>query len=79
MKNMKINYHCPRCWGANILDYNRHIKCIDCNLEFNKRDFRIFDEDTILAQSEKEGIIRVLQEQYNKEVKSKIFDGSYSI
>lgn len=76
---MTINYHCPRCWGANILDCNHHIKCIDCNLEFNKRDLRIFDADIILAQSEKEGIIRVLKEQYNKKGTSKIFHGSYSI
>ncbi|MHA1376473.1 MAG: hypothetical protein ACTSR7_19520 [Promethearchaeota archaeon] len=79
MKKMKKNYHCPRCWGAIILDCNHHIKCIDCNLEFNKRDLKIFDEDIILAQSEKEGILRVLQEQYNKKTISDIFHGSYSI
>lgn len=79
MKNLKIEYRCPRCRGAKILDYKFHIKCIDCNLEFDKRSIRGLDEENVLALSEKEGIIRVLQEQYNKKVTSEIFHDSYSL
>ncbi len=57
---------CPRCRGSKILDYNFYIRCIDCNLDFNKRDVNNFDEEDVLALSEKQGIFRVLQEQFNE-------------
>ena len=66
---MIIKYRCPRCRGAKILDYNFHIKCMDCNLEFDKRDIRRFDEEDVLALSEKYGILRV----YNEKITDVIF------
>ena len=61
MKILKIKYQCPRCGGAKILDYNFHIKCIDCKLEFDKRDIRSFDEEDVLALSEKYAKVAVLE------------------
>ena len=66
LKNIKIEYQCPRCRGKQIQNYNLYIKCMECNLEFDKRDIRRFDEEDVLALSEKFGILRVLSEQYNE-------------
>ncbi len=43
-----------------IMDYNKVISCVYCGLDFDKSDFDKFDEENILAISEKQGILRVL-------------------
>ncbi len=54
LKDKNIQHHCPRCGSKKIMDYGNTFDCKICNLEFEKGDFEILeDEEDILAISEK--------------------------
>ncbi|MHA1376241.1 MAG: hypothetical protein ACTSR7_18340 [Promethearchaeota archaeon] len=54
-------YRCPRCGSREeIIDYDDSIGCLSCGLEFDKSDLERFDDEDILARSEKQGILKVL-------------------
>jgi hypothetical protein len=40
---------------------------MSCVLEFDKSDLEMFDEEDILARSEKQGIIKVLLNEFQKD------------
>ena len=45
---MRLN--CPRCNGERIINYEDIIECLDCDLEFEKKDFELIeDKSNILA------------------------------
>ncbi|MFX1277099.1 MAG: hypothetical protein ACFFBP_19410 [Promethearchaeota archaeon] len=46
-------YHCPRCGNNNIINYDDTFDCPNCNLEFNKSDFKFYADDEILSIEEK--------------------------
>lgn len=59
---MKIK-ECPRCKGKRIIDYETIIECLDCNLEFEKKDIEeIEDKSAILSLQEKQSIIKALKD-----------------
>lgn len=58
-------YRCPRCIRDEIIDYDNLISCVYFGLDFDKRDLDKFDEEDILAISEKRGILRVLLDKSN--------------
>jgi DNA-directed RNA polymerase subunit RPC12/RpoP len=61
-------YRCPRCGSREeILDHDEYIGCVNCGLEFDKSDLEMFDEEDILARSEKQGIIKVLLSEFLKD------------
>jgi ribosomal protein S27AE len=61
-------YRCPRCGSREeIIDHEEFIGCMSCVLEFDKNDLEMFDEEDILARSEKQGIIKVLLNEFQKE------------
>lgn len=60
------NYRCPRCKREEIIDQGESIGCVPCDLEFDKSDLETFDEDDILARSEKQGIIKVFLDELRK-------------
>ena len=57
---MKKKYHCPRCHNDKIIDYEDTFECPKCRLEFEKRDFELFDEDQILSIEEKLKLTKIL-------------------
>ena len=58
---MKEKFHCPRCKNKKIIDYGDTFDCPICNLEFEKKDFELFDDESeILAIQEKLEVIKVL-------------------
>ncbi len=61
LKYKNIQYHCPRCGSEKIMDYGNTFDCTICNLEFEKEDFELFeDQMDILAISEKLAFTRIL-------------------
>ncbi len=65
---MKLN--CPRCNSERIIDYEDIIECLDCNLEFEKKDFELIeDKSNILAIQEKKAIVHELKNSINLEKK----------
>jgi len=55
--------NCPRCFGENIKNYEKIIECLDCNLEFDKKDIiSIEDKLSILSIQEKKKIIKTLSD-----------------
>jgi len=60
MKFRKL--HCPRCKTEDIIDYDDTFDCPICFLEFEKKDFDTFkDESIILSIDEKLAILKVLE------------------
>ena len=67
---MREKFHCPRCKNEKTIDYGDTFDCPLCNLEFEKKDFEIFDdEDDILSIEEKLGIVKVLNTNSEKKKK----------
>lgn len=61
-------YRCPRCGSREkIIEHDEYIGCMSCVLEFDKSDLEMFDEEDILARSEKQGIIKVLLNEFQKD------------
>ncbi|MCJ7650561.1 MAG: hypothetical protein MUP85_18275 [Candidatus Lokiarchaeota archaeon] len=61
-------YRCPRCGSREeIIDHDESIGCVSCGLEFDKSDLEMFDEEDILARAEKQGIIKVLLNEFLKD------------
>ena len=64
---MKENLHCPRCKSKKVIDYGDTFDCPICNLEFEKKDFKLFDDESdILAIEEKVEIVKVLKTNSEK-------------
>jgi rubredoxin len=56
-------YYCPRCGNKNIIEYEETFDCPICELEFDKKDFKLIeDKSSILSLQEKSGIAKVLKE-----------------
>ena len=53
-------YHCPRCKTTKVIDYEASFDCPHCTLEFEKKDFELFEDDEILAVEEKVAIVKAL-------------------
>ena len=47
------NIRCPRCKGKRLVIYDDSFDCIDCNLEFEKADLLLYEEENILSIEEK--------------------------
>ena len=64
---MKEKLHCPRCKNKKIIDYGDTFDCPLCNLEFEKKDFELFDDESdILAIEEKLEIVKILKTNSEK-------------
>ena len=55
-------YHCPRCNNTKLIVYDDSFDCPICMLEFEKKDFDIFEDDEILAVEEKIKVVRALMD-----------------
>ncbi|TFG01391.1 MAG: hypothetical protein EU539_14100 [Promethearchaeota archaeon] len=64
---MKKKYRCPRCHNDEIINYGDTFECPKCRLEFEKRDFKLFDEDQILSIEEKLKLTKVLNSDLDDE------------
>lgn len=65
MEDKKLR--CPRCRREKIVDHGTIIRCVFCDLEFDKSDLERFVEEDILAISEKREITRVLLDEFLKD------------
>jgi len=54
-------YRCPRCKNEDIIEYIETFDCPICFLEFEKKDFELYDESDILSIKEKMAIIKALE------------------
>ena len=55
-------YHCPRCKKKYLLDVYDTVWCPICEIEFDKKDFELFDdEENILTVDEKVGFIKKMR------------------
>jgi len=61
-----MTYHCPRCKNEKIIDYGDTFDCPICKLEFEKKDFELYEEENILSINEKSGIINTFKTNSNK-------------
>ena len=47
------NLYCPRCHGGDLINFGESLQCINCDMEFEKDDLELFDDDDILSIDEK--------------------------
>jgi len=66
-----MTYHCPRCKSEKIIDYGTTFDCPICNLEFEKEDFELYDEENILSINEKLAVIDSFKTNSNKKKDTK--------
>jgi len=59
---MDKEYHCPRCQNRNIIEYPDSIECPKCELEFDKKDLTLYDDDQILSLQEKSGFVNSFED-----------------
>ncbi|MBN1801091.1 MAG: hypothetical protein JW891_06250 [Candidatus Lokiarchaeota archaeon] len=52
-KEEQIDLHCPRCQGKALAIYEKSFDCLVCQLEFEKKDLSLFDDEEILSIEEK--------------------------
>lgn len=48
-----IDLHCPRCRGKDLVIYEDSFDCLVCQLEFEKKDLILFEDEDILSIEEK--------------------------
>lgn len=75
----KKSFKCPRCGGENIVEYKESFDCVDCGLEFEKRDVLACktkeDLANVMAIEEKSNFLRAFKDDddsdadYNKKLK----------
>lgn len=54
---------CPNCQSSDIIEYNEHIECLSCGLEFFKESIdREIDEENILSEQELKGFADTFEE-----------------
>ncbi|TXT61042.1 MAG: hypothetical protein BAJALOKI2v1_50010 [Promethearchaeota archaeon] len=53
-------YYCPKCDSFEIYDYGTRFECMHCNLEFDKKDFKLLNNGDVLSVQEKLEIITIL-------------------
>ncbi|MFX1337755.1 MAG: hypothetical protein ACFFDK_04030 [Promethearchaeota archaeon] len=64
---MKEKLHCPRCKNKRIIDYGDTFDCPLCHLEFEKKDFALFDDESnILSIEEKLEVLKVIKTNSKK-------------
>ena len=71
---MPSEYSCPRCNSKNIIVYDDHIECTECNLNFFIEDL---DSDmvneNILSEQEVRGFLDGFQDELKNEKERKKF------
>ena len=66
-----MTYHCPRFKNEKIIYYGYTFDCPICNLEFEKKDFELYDEEDILSINEKSAVIDSFKTNSNKKKETK--------
>lgn len=64
MLNIKEkSWKCPRCREENVIEFKHSIECLDCKLEFEKKDLKdMEDKMLILSIQEKLAIAKSLRD-----------------
>ncbi len=60
-----MTYRCPRCKNEKIIDYGTTFDCPNCKLEFEKKDFELYEEENILSINEKSAVIDTFKTNSN--------------
>ena len=55
---MYKKFYCLRCKNKNVIEYEDAIVCPTCELEFDKEDLLLFDDDVVLSYEEKKEAVR---------------------
>jgi len=64
---MKEKLHCPRCKNEKIIDYGETFDCPICNLEFEKKDLELYDDESnILSIEEKLEVLKTIKTNSKK-------------
>ena len=61
--NEKTKFHCPRCNSTDLLIYDEIVECPECNLTFTKKFLRELQDDSILAEEEKDNFVHALKNE----------------
>jgi hypothetical protein len=71
---MPSEYSCPSCNSKNIIVYDDHIECTECNLSFFIEDLDSdMDDENILSEQEVRGFLDVFQDELKDEKERKKF------
>ncbi|TXT53247.1 MAG: hypothetical protein BAJALOKI2v1_1100009 [Promethearchaeota archaeon] len=62
-KDSLKKYHCPRCQSKEIYDYGKRFQCKICELEFDKEDCDMLDDEDVLSVREKLKIAEILKKK----------------
>lgn len=67
-KNKKKSYHCPACKNEEVIEFNDHIHCPHCKLDFNKRFLNVIDDENVLSRQELGGVIDAFDDEDKKKL-----------
>lgn len=70
---MPSEYYCPRCQSEELIEYDDHIECLQCGMEFSIRSLEEdIEDENILAEEELQGVTDAFDEEERKKLE-KIF------
>ena len=74
---MSSKYQCPACKSKDVIEYDEHIECRECGLEFFIEFLNSeIDEENLLSKQELETITGAFDEFEDKETRKKFLKDS---
>ncbi|MFX1500752.1 MAG: hypothetical protein ACFFDH_07285 [Promethearchaeota archaeon] len=76
---MPSEFYCPRCQSEEYIEYEDHIECLRCGLEFSKESLEMdIDIEDIAAEEELQGFFNGFDEEERKKLEKILKEDNFS-
>jgi len=76
---MPSEYYCPHCNSKEVIEYDDHIECLLCGLEFSIESLESdIEEENILAEEELQGVADAFDEEERKKLEKMFEEDDFS-
>ncbi len=76
---MPSEYCCPRCQSEEVIEYDDHIECLQCGLDFSIESLQSdIDKKNIIAEEELKGVVDAFDEEERKKLKKMFEEDDFS-
>lgn len=75
---MPSEYYCPRCQSEDVIVYDDHIECTNCELTFSIESIESdIDDEDILAEEELQGVADAFNEEERRRLQEILKDEDF--
>ncbi|MFX1365894.1 MAG: hypothetical protein ACFFCE_17420 [Promethearchaeota archaeon] len=76
---MPSEFYCPRCKSEEYIEYEDHIECLQCGMEFSKESLEMdIDIEDIAAEEELQGFFDGFDEEERKKLEKILKEDNFS-